>query len=153
MQIELKRGEQISISAPAGATQLFVAGAGKRIEPIDVVDGTAVLTSATTETMPPGEYMTEWKVVDADGSVRLPDGCRITVSQSLATDHDELRTVPVTQYERILAAAKDALESAAGDGAISVSTGESNFSFESRNELLSFVSRLEPVVALSLIHI
>ena len=145
MQITIKRGESVSLTAPSDATELRVAGAGKLIGPVSVVEGMAVLTSETTAGMPAGEYMTEWKV-EREGAITLPSGCRITVQESILTD--QLRNIPVDQYERILQAAKDTLESAAASGDLSVSTGESNFSFESRSDLLSFINRLENKIAL-----
>lgn len=146
MRIKLKRGESLSITAPTGATELRLAGAGKLVGPIEVVDGTAVITSAMTEDMPAGVYISEWKVVADDGTITLPSYGRIIVRESILTDN--LRNAPVDQYERILKAAKDTLESAAASGDLSVSTGESSFSFESRSDLLSFINRLENKIAL-----
>lgn len=143
--LTIKRGETLLLTAPEGATLLNMAGAGHKVGPVDVVDGVAVVSADDTKASPAGEYRTEWRVVDAQGNVSLPSGQRVVVQQSL--DVDSLNTIEPTQYERILQAAKDALESAAASGDVSVSTGDTTFTFETRAELLSFVNRLEKLVA------
>lgn len=143
--IKAKRGETLRLVAPADATELRIAGVGKSLDAISVTDGEAVVPPSVTETMGAGNYMTEWMVVRSDGTVRLPSGPRITMSESIA--HDKLTHVPQSQYQAILQAAKDTLASAAESGDISFSSGDSSFSFESRRELLAFVNRLETIVA------
>lgn len=143
--MKFKRGETLRLTAPENAVELRVAGEGRSIDPVSVVDGYAVVPVAVSETMPAGDYMTEWKVMQDDGSVRLPSGPRLTIMPSI--EHDNLTHVPKSQYRQILEAAKATLMSAASSAELSFSVGDSNYSFESRNELLTFVNRLEATVA------
>ena len=82
--IKAKRGETLRLVAPADATELRIAGVGKSLDAISVTDGEAVVPPSVTETMGAGNYMTEWMVVRSDGTVRLPSGPRITMSESIA---------------------------------------------------------------------
>ena len=110
-----------------------------------MTDGVVVVSDNDSKTMPAGSYMTEWKVIDSDGSVSLPSGPSVTIMDSI--DTDSIRHVPKSQYQQILEAAKNTLATAASSAELSSSVGESSYSFESRNELLSFVNRLEATVA------
>ena len=138
--MKVKRGETLTLAAPMGATALRIAGAGK-LATVNVSEGSAVVDAATTAQLPAGVYGTEWAVADADGRVRLPDGPRLLVVESLSVD--ELRDSPVTERERVLAAARKALETAAVSGEIGFTVQDASFTFESRAELLAFVRGLE----------
>ena len=141
-RLTLKRGATLSVGAPANATRLRLGGAGKLLI-VDVADGRAVVTAETSRTLPIGDYATEWEI-GAD-EVALPAGPRIRVAESLLAD--EVRMVAQTHNERVLDAARTALETAAQSADLSFSIDGSSFSFESRNDLLAFVRRIELRVA------
>ena len=139
----IRRGGTFTLAAPTDATRLLIGGQGKLVT-ANVADGEAKLSATQTGAMPPGEYRSEWSV-DQDGDVVLQDGPRMIVRQSLAKDGDAAATL--SWDETVLNAARTALAAAAGSGDISFSAEGQTYSFEGRNDLLAFVSRLELRVA------
>ena len=142
--MKVKRGETVTLDAPAGATTLRLAGAGKLVE-VAVHDSQAVVDAAMTAKLPAGDYRSEWTIVDASGRTTLPDGPRLLVVESLSID--ERRESPRTQNERMLEAARKALETAGASAEIGFAVEGASFTFESRRELLAFVRGLELRVA------
>lgn len=132
------------ISAIPNAVSFTMAGAGHKIGPVDVVDGTVMVTAEQTTNAPAGVYDSEWKVVDGV-ETSLPSGPRITIADSLA--HGDRRTVEKTQNQRILEAALKTLETASASSDLTVNSGVYSFSFESRRELYAYVQRLRVAVA------
>ena len=141
--LQLKHGATLSIDAPSGATNLRLGGAGKLLV-VAVVDGVAVVDAQTSIGLAAGDYVSEWEVV-VDGATALPAGPRITVVESLLKD--ALRQAPQTSNERILAAARTALETAAGSAELSFTVNDASFAFETRGDLLKFVRDMEYRVA------
>ena len=139
----VKRGATLSVYAPNGATKWRLGGAGKLLV-VEVVDGAAVVDGATTATLPAGDYASEWEVLDG-AAVALPAGPRIRVVESLHTD--SVRQAPATSNERILAAARRTLETAAASAELSFAVDGASFSFEGRGDLLRFVREIELRVA------
>lgn len=140
----IRRGSVLRLPAPRGALYLRLAGEGKAVGPVSVVDNVATVMPTQTATMPAGRYQSEWEI-GSGGSVSHVGGEPVVVKPSLATD--SIHGFEPTQAERTLQAALDTLESAAGDGSISFSTSTNSFSFESRSDLLAFVARLRHEVA------
>ena len=139
----IRRGSVLRLPAPRGALYLRLAGEGKVVGPVSVVEGFATVMPTQTATMPVGTYRSEWEI-GTGGMLSYVSGERVAVEQSLAVD--ALHSFQPTFAERVLKAAECALESAAADTAISVSTGESSFSFESREDLLRFIARMRDEV-------
>ena len=122
-------------------------GAGKAVGPISVVDGAAVIAPTETATFPIGFYATEWRIGTGDDVNRVR-GEPVRVEPSLFADsHTETGDTEDSATEQLLAAAEASLLSAAKSGDLSVSTGETSISFETRADLHSFVAKLRQQVA------
>ena len=140
----LPRGSTLAFSAPDGATALTLGGAGKRATVPVGEDGRAVIEASVSTTLPAGLYQSEW-MVDGDDGVELRVGPRVRVIKSITIDGE--REQPSLPEEEMLAAAQQALLTASGTGAVSISAGGQSTTFQSRNELLSFIQRLENRIA------
>ena len=128
------RGSPLKFAAPDDdATTMRVAGEGHSGEAA-VSDGAA--TFATAE-MPVGRYQSEWEF--SDGTLMV--GPQFSIEPSLK--QDDIKDAPLPWDERVLAAARQALLVAAGSTDVSFAVDATSYSFENRNELLSFVNRLE----------
>ena len=90
-----------------------------------------------------GRYATEWRVVASNGDVSLPAGPTF----DLVAGGLRQREVAQTQNERILEAAKKALETASESSEVSIDVSGYSASFASRVELLDFIARMENRVA------
>lgn len=134
--ITAKRGSPLEIIAPDDATTLRVAGEGHSAS-ADVADGAATFD---TSEFPVGRYQSEWEFSDG----RLSVGPKFVVDPSLK--QDGIKDAGLTYEERMLAAAKKTLEVASGSTDISFSVDSTNYSFESRGDLLAYVNRLESKV-------
>ena len=132
----LKRGETLTLTAPEGAVKARLYGAGKESTAV-VADGEVVFSAETTAQLPAGIYGVEWEVL-ADGKTSLPDGTRVRVVASAKVD--QLAEIPQAYWSRVLAAAQQALLTAAGSTEISFSAADSNFTFEGRRELVDFIN-------------
>ena len=108
-----------------------------------MADAEAVVSSMRTGTLRPGRYASEWRVVAANGDVSLPAG----PSFEIVAGGLRQREVAQTQNERILVAARNALETASASSEISLDVAGYSASFASRLELLEFVGRMEQRVA------
>ena len=137
-RITLTIGSTLTLTAPVNATELTLGG-NRGVFSANVQDGTATFSATETEQIPPGNFRTQWKIVAPNGDVSFSMGPEIETELPLSTNP----TQPQTPNEKMLAAAYKALENASGSTAISVSTGENSFSFETRDDLLSFITRLE----------
>ena len=130
--LEVVQGGSVPYEAPSTvppAAQLRVVGQGKT-ENFAQTDGAA---HAVITNFPTGEFRAFWVWTDDQGVPHL-----------LRTDGFEVKPLEgPDQDERILKAAKDALEAASGSDRVSLSVEGSSFSFMDRNELLAFVNRME----------
>ena len=136
MALQIRRGATADFVAPPDAAKLRVAGAGHSAAAA-VADGNAAFD---TSAMPIGLYQSEWE----HGDGRLAEGPRFEIVPSLKID--KLTDAEPPQDERILAAARRALEVASASTDIGFSVAESSWSFENRGDLLSFVQRMESKV-------
>ena len=139
----LRIGETLVLDAPANAVSFRIFGEGAA-ETAEVRGGKAVVPAETTARWRPGQYRSGWRVVEGN-VVSLPDGPDFQVADSAFSSRG--RSVAATFNERVLAAARKALETAAEGTAVSVSTDGFSSSFETRAELLAFVAMMETRVA------
>ena len=127
------RRYELPVDVPETAS-LRVVGQGRTVD-FAQSDGYATLI---TTGFPVGDYNAYWSWV-ADGVPHL-----------LRTEGFEVKPVEgPDQDERILKAAKDALESASGSDQLSISVDGASFNFMGRLELLAFVNRMERKVRLN----
>lgn len=99
--------------------------------------------AADTTAFVVGQAQAEIAWTDADGVVRITPLDPITVRDSL-TANEAITDKPLSLDEQMLAAANQALLTASGDTSISVGTpGGQSISFETRGDLMTFISRLE----------
>lgn len=130
------------IEVPAGGSQAFqappiapdtatlrISGEGRTVDYAQ--DGGEAVVNAVG--LPVGEYRVYWAWVDNSGIPHLLRTDGILVKPVEGPDQDE----------RILAAAKDALEKASGSDQITLNVEGYSASFMSRLELLAFVNRME----------
>lgn len=130
---------------PASARLVIAGGGVRRDYALALTDGRWAVTVPVTDTTAfvAGQAQGEIAWTDASGMVRITPLDAITVHDSL-TANESITDRPLSLDEQILAAAKKALLTAAGDTSISVSTpGGADMSFETRSDLLLFVERLE----------
>lgn len=129
--LEVVQGGSIPYEAPVSVPPegvLRVVGQGKT-QDFEQSNGSA---TAVIANFPLGLFQCYWSWT-ADGVPHL-----------LRTDGFEVKPLEgPDQDERILKAAKDALEAASGSDRVSLSVEGSSFSFMDRNELLAFVNRME----------
>ena len=129
--IEIATGGIRPFFAPPGAADgvLRVAGQGKS-QDFQAANGTAEVSTAG---LPIGEYRAFWSWTDENGVDRLvrTEGFKVVSLEGLEWD------------ERVLAKAREVLETAAGTDRVSLSVEGTSFSFEGRQELLAFVNLME----------
>ena len=158
------RGATYLVTEPAPAdldissANFVLAGAGvRRSYPLALTDGRwrYRLSPAETTMLAPGDLVSEIAWTATDGEVRIEQHLTITVQDSL-TANDSITDKPQSIEQQTLTAAKNALLTASGDTALTFSTpGGQSFSFETRGDLLRFVSDLKvkvetPTVAVPL---
>ena len=143
MDATIKQGETRRLPAPVNARSLRFWGEGGN-ETVEVSDSVAVLPAAITTKLREGRYASEWTVVDPDtNDTTLPDG---PVFEVVASGQHQ-RDVALTQNERILQAARKALETASGSSEITIDVQGFSASYTSRQELVTFVNTMEQRVA------
>ena len=140
--LSVTKGSTLRVDAPEGALSMRLAGGGQvDLAPVAVVEGQAKLLPSLTKRLVAGEvYVTEFNIVDGYGDTFIKTGPRVKVMGSIAAG--DVVGVEKSVLERAYDAAQKALLGMSGSGAVSFSSGENQYSFESRNDLLSFVNRL-----------
>ena len=130
------QGSTLEIDSIPNAVSLTIASSSV-VQTYDVAAGKAVIPAETTASLPSGSYQSQWRTEDA-GKVEIVPGPRIVLRHSFSRG-----PVPRTDDEKLLAAARKALVTAAEGTQINVSSGETSIQFEGRSELLVFVSQLQ----------
>ena len=122
------RGGMWSFSAPDGADRLTVL-CGGALKKANVKDGFATFDGDTTRTVPAGDAVGEWHFTN--GSIE--PGPRFAVVQSLEVDKQtaDLRTYA----EKMVANLQKAYEASSTSGESSIVVGDTNMTFETRDEL------------------
>ena len=144
MDFEIQRGYAFSFTVPAfsGAVVLFVGDGGTKSVNADA-SGAIELSAAETADMPAGEW--RWEAsADLDGKPCLLRSGRAVVKRTLRADGEA--ATETTANERILANAEAALEELSKGADNSVSVDGTNYSWETRDELLMFVARMRRLV-------
>ena len=147
MKLIILRGYPTTVTFPgtvppgAEAVLYFSTDSNAGQFPLNTADGFMRLSLTATQTaaLAPGEGW--WEVSTETG---IACAGRLDIGRSVKQDGEQ--AVQKTVNERILAAAEGVLETAAAGGETSMSVDGTSYSWESREELLNFISRMRILV-------
>ena len=139
--LKVLAGSTLKIPAPEGAVSLSLAGEGVRAGPYPVVDGVVKLTPAITKgALKAGVlFVSEWSL-SVDGDVYLRVGPRVRVKGSIA--NKDVTGLRLSVIDETIKNARAALRDMSDGAVTSFSGGDRNYSFETRGELVNFISKL-----------
>lgn len=156
MQQEVSRGTSFTLTAPADTERdadpwgVTFRVYGEGIEPesyaavIEDGEWTASVPAGDTRSWPVGEYAYEGALSNGGDVAEIIERGRFRmVASALAGD---VRTVERTFAEQALEAVEELLIVASASSELSISTGGHSFSFETRDDLLAFRSKLKQEV-------
>lgn len=144
MEFEIQRGYSFSFTLPAlaGGSVLFVGDGGTRTVEVDDA-GAFSLSAADTSAMPAGDWRWEGSIEDSTATCLVASG-RAVVKRTLRADGES--AVERTRNEVLLESAEAALAELAKGADTSVSVDGTDYSWETRSDLLDFVVRLRDLV-------